>query len=81
MANNPGRVINRLQFSPLFISAWLKSTTVTNILGGVKVTGLLYLLVGLLAQLTLLVAHQQSELCQVAHQQSELCQVRGPPAE
>ena len=38
LAKNPGRVITKFQFSSLFRNAWLKSTTVGNIVHGFKVT-------------------------------------------
>ena len=38
-ARNPGRVITRYDFSPLFSEAWIESMTPKNILAGFRVTG------------------------------------------
>ena len=39
VADNPGKVVTKYQFSPLFKQAWMQSMTVGNITGGFKVTG------------------------------------------
>lgn len=38
-ADNPGKVVTKYQFSQLLKQAWMQSTTVENITGGFKVTG------------------------------------------
>ena len=40
MANNPGKVVIRYSFSPLFNEAWTSSMTQANIVSGFKVTGI-----------------------------------------
>lgn len=39
LAQHPGQVVTKFQFTPLFRNAWLKSMTVVNITGGFRVTG------------------------------------------
>ena len=39
MVENPGKKVNRFQFSRLFCNAWMKSMTMSNVLGGFRVTG------------------------------------------
>lgn len=39
MSCNPGLVVSRYSFSRLFSTAWMKAMTMSNILGGFKVTG------------------------------------------
>ena len=39
MAENPGKKVNRFNYSRLFSKAWMKSMTISNILGGFRVTG------------------------------------------
>ena len=40
LIKNPGKVVTRFDFSQLFAQAWFKSMTMTNIIGGFKVTGI-----------------------------------------
>ena len=39
MADNPGKVVTRYNFSRLFCEAWMNAMTMTNITSGFKVTG------------------------------------------
>ena len=38
--NNPGRVVNRFQFSSLFSKAWMRGMTPANIISGYKACGI-----------------------------------------
>ena len=40
LCQNPGKTISRYDFSKLFSSAWFSAMTMTNIIGGFKVTGI-----------------------------------------
>lgn len=40
MMKNPGKVVTRYSFSPLFNEAWMKSMNVKNILSGFRVSGI-----------------------------------------
>ena len=40
MIDNPGKVVTRYTFSPLFCEAWMKSMTVKNILSAFKIAGI-----------------------------------------
>ena len=40
LANNPGSVVTKLQFSQLFSQAWMKSIKPENIVSGFKKTGI-----------------------------------------
>lgn len=40
MADNPGKIVTRFSFSPLFRKAWMTSMTSSNIVAGFEVTGI-----------------------------------------
>ena len=40
ITTNPGKVVNRLEFSHLFAQAWYKAMTMKNVLSGFQVTGI-----------------------------------------